>query len=139
MELSEEKLEWRSVKAVFHEYHRYALLLKSLDRANPRRGQQLALDFGALESIVDDDVIRRREAEHYMASVMDSVKRLSVAEQKIIKLSYMTDSRVSPLRIYQEELHVGRTLFYTAKNKAVGKLYVLFDAKGLIQSPDFLR
>lgn len=133
MELSEEKLEWRIVKDAFKVYRDNEALLKRLQKEQP---DQYQLGFSVAPDgqmdVVADYVLAAESAKAYNEAVMSCIRRLSTAEQRIIKASYLSPVRLPPWRIYEQELHIGRTLYFTTKAKAVGKLYVLFCTKNLV-------
>lgn len=133
MELSEEKLEWRLVKQAFRKYRGNAHLLKHHASADQPATCQLGFDFGIAGGIVDDIVLQKQDAKQYNDAISACVSRLSTAERKIITSAYMSEQQQPPWRIYEDELHIGRTLYFTSKSKAIGKLYVLFETHGIIQ------
>lgn len=126
----ESKLEWRTVKEVFRQYRAN---LRTIQSSFDAEGQVTLCYTDASVDLVMDYELARMEAARYNELVMSCVERLSKDEQKIILLSYTSSSRIPPWKIYEKEIHVSRTLFYTAKSKAVGKLYVLFDINGLVK------
>ncbi|WP_018752190.1 hypothetical protein [Paenibacillus sanguinis] len=133
MEMSEEKLEWRTVKEAFRRYRENEELLKRLQNEQPDQyqlGFALAAD-GQLD-VVADYVLDAKSAKAYNEAVMSCIRQLSSAEQRIIKAFYLSPVRLPPWRIYEQELHIGRTLYFTTKAKAVGKLFVLLRAKNLV-------
>ena len=137
MEISEEKLEWRMVKQAFRKYRDNAQLLRRFASSDRPADCQLGFDFGTSGGIVDDIVLQKQDAKQYNDAIAACVSRLSTAERKIITGSYMISPAKPPWRIYVDELHIGRTLYFTNKSKAIGKLYVLFETQGIIKSPDF--
>lgn len=127
-ELSEEKLEWRAIKRVFKKYAENEKLLKQKQRSE---FGQLGIDF-ALPSpaIVLAADLERQDAKSYNKAVMTALRGLTAIEQRVITLSYLNVPVLQSWQIY-EQLHLGRTLYFTTKSRAIGKLYVLFRAAGL--------
>lgn len=125
------KLEWRVVKEVFKKYHDHLLYLKVSEQPSVTEQHQIVIDFTDKGiDFVGDYVVKRQEALYYNNKVNSSINRLSAIERKIIIPSYITSDYVAPWKIY-EDSHIGRTLFYTIKARAIGKLHVLFQVEGL--------
>lgn len=132
--------EWRIVKAVFRKYHDNQLYLKDSELPSFTDQYQVVLSFesdGGV-NLVGEYVLKRKEALKYCENVVSCVNRLSALERKIIIPSYLTREYSAPWQIF-EKLHIGRTLFYTSKGRAIGKLHVLFLVQGLMKSTDKAR
>lgn len=128
--------ERSAVKNVFRVYKENEQYLSTPQEFN-RTQAQLMMSFsdGNIE-FVDEHIILRADAQQYNQKVTECVQQLSGLEQKIIIPSFMNKEYVIPWRIY-EPLGIGRTLFYTTKDKAIGKLFVLFKMQNLLRkSPD---
>lgn len=133
---TEDKVEWRLVKEVFGQYKQNELYLKEAELPKVTDNYQLSMTFdGAAIHLVPEYELKIKEAKRYNAEVVSAVNRLSEIERKIIIPSYMQNEYTPPWVIF-ESLHIGRTLFYTLKSKAIGKLYVLFQTAGLKKSAD---
>ncbi|MDU5141079.1 MAG: ArpU family phage packaging/lysis transcriptional regulator [Paenibacillus dendritiformis] len=133
MVVTEEKLEWRAVKGVFRNYKQNELYLKTEDLPSVTENYQLVMMVEGTDiQYAPDYQLKRKEAQMYNAAVVRCVNRLTVIERKIIIPSYMEAEYVPPWQIY-EPLHVSRTLFYTTKARAIGKLYVLFEIEQLLR------
>lgn len=127
----EMRIERNYVKNVFRRYKENELYLKSDELPNVTQGFQLVMVFtGDNVSLVEEFAVKRADATLYNKHVIDCVNRLTESERKIIYHSYMGAEYVIPWRIW-EEISIGRTLFYTTKSKAIGKLYVLFKTYNL--------
>jgi len=127
------KQEWRAVKSVFRNYKENLLYLKKSELPSVTDEHQLVMTFsGSAIRLVGDYVVKREAAMRYNEMVIGCVNRLSELERKIIIASYMEKEYVPPWQIC-ESVHIGRTLFYTLKARAIGKLHVLFVVQGLCQ------
>lgn len=129
--ITEDKLEWRRVKNVFMKYKENELYLKESDLPKVTANYQLSMTFQGTEiHFTPEYKLKIQEAKRYNAAVVTCVNRLSEIERKIIIPSYMGNDYIPPWQIF-EQLHIGRTQFYTLKSKAIGKLYVLFQTENL--------
>lgn len=124
------KQEWRSVKSAFRKYTENLLYLKTSELPSVTQEHQLIMEFGSEIKLVGEYVLKRQAAMEYNKKVVGCVNRLSELERKIIIPSYMNKEYVPPWQIY-ETSHIGRTLFYTTKARAIGKLHVLFLVESL--------
>lgn len=123
--------ERRAVKKVFHQYKENERILSGPPFVDPG-GAQLMMTFSDQHiELVDERIVQRSEARQYNQKVKECVYLLTDLEKNIIIPSFMNKEYVIPWRIY-EPLGIGRTLFYTTKDKAIGKLFVLFQMQKLI-------
>lgn len=133
MDNNQERFAVKNVFRVYKENEQYLSTPQEINRTQA----QLMMSFsnGNIE-FVDEHIILRADAQQYNQKVTECVQQLSELEQKIIIPSFMNKKYVIPWRIY-EPLGIGRTLFYTTKDKAIGKLFVLFKMQNLLRkSPD---
>lgn len=119
------------VKSVFKIYKQNELYLK--ENALPRvtASYQLVLVVnGSALSMVEDVACKRVDAELFNKQVDDCIDQLSVMEKKIINKCYRTKGMNYDWQVW-ESLHIGRTLYYNIKQKAIEKLALLFRLKKL--------
>lgn len=129
--VTEEKLEWRAVKAVFKRYKDNELYLKKSELPQVTEEYQLLIDFNGSDVFLTPEyTIRIKEAKLYNSGVIECVNRLAEIERKVIVPSYLKNEYIPPWQIY-EDLAISRAWFYRVKARAIGKLHVLFQVHRL--------
>lgn len=119
------------VKSVFKIYKQNELYLKENALPKVTASYQLVLVVsGNALSMVEDIACKRADAELYNKQVDDCIEQLSVMEKKIINTYYRTNGVNYDWQVW-EGLHIGRTLYYSTKQKAIEKLALLFWQKKL--------
>lgn len=123
--------ERKYVKRVFNNFKQNELYLKNHELPRLTTDYQLAMSFtGNKVSVVEDIACKRTDALTYNQQVLECVNRLKELERKIIYLSYIENKDLPTWAIW-EQLHIGRTLFFTTKRTAIEKLAILFKTYGL--------